>query len=381
MAAPMPATAGGTTPAARTATNAAVTTSVRRAPGPSATAWRRTASGGSTTSTSPGSSRSSSTRHEPSTSSASPAASTSSGVAGSSPWRRTERTTSSPLSVTMPGKTRRPISGDRGATTTSAMPASRVKSSSGTSRGCRPYCSTSVCAWWVKSGGSERARRSGSSRSPSTSARTTVPATSGRPTSANSKKPKRPAPASAAASDTRMLTGEPVSTSSDPAWAPNASGISSFDGGRPSRVAITTIIGTRAATAPLGVMTADSTAHRISTNATRRVGSERAARTSRWPGPGRHAAGVERLGDHEERRDEQDGGIAEAGERLLQRHHAGRVQGERDGERDHGDREAVPDEEDDGRRQDDQGDRGVVHEPVSGPAIRARGGSRAGTTR
>ena len=86
-----------------------------------------------------------------------------------------------------------------------------------------------------------------------------MPATSGTPTSANSKNPNRPAPASAAASDTRMLTGDPVSTSSDPACALNASGISSFDGERPIRVAITTVIGSSAAIAPSDVLDSHGT--------------------------------------------------------------------------------------------------------------------------
>ena len=110
-----------------------------------------------------------------------------------------------------------------------------------------------------------------------------LPTTSGTPTSANSKKPKRSAPESAAASDTRMLTGDPVSTRSDPACAAKASGMSSLEVGRPIRAAITTIIGSSAAIAPFGVITADSAAHRTSTKTTSRVGCPRAARTSRWP--------------------------------------------------------------------------------------------------
>ena len=51
----------------------------------------------------------------------------------------------------------------------------------------------------------------GSSRSPNSHTIAIVPATSGTPTSPNSRKPKRPAPASAAASETITLTGDPVS--------------------------------------------------------------------------------------------------------------------------------------------------------------------------
>ena len=46
-----------------------------------------------------------------------------SGPVGSSPPRWTDSTTRSPLSVTMPGNTGWPISGERGGTTTSATPA------------------------------------------------------------------------------------------------------------------------------------------------------------------------------------------------------------------------------------------------------------------
>ena len=56
------------------------------------------------------------------------------------------------------------------------------------------------------------------------------------------------------------LTGEPVNTSSAPACAENAIGIKSFDGARPSRSATSTVIGSSAATAPLGVRIADKPA-------------------------------------------------------------------------------------------------------------------------
>ena len=83
-----------------------------------------------------------------------------------------------------------------------------------------------------------------------------VPATSGMPTSANSKKPKLPTPASSAAPDTITFTGDPVRTSSEPACAPNASGRSSCAGDRPRRIAVTTATGTNAATDPFGLISA-----------------------------------------------------------------------------------------------------------------------------
>ncbi|GAA4368168.1 hypothetical protein GCM10023166_14860 [Paeniglutamicibacter cryotolerans] len=58
----------------------------------------------------------------------------------------------------------------------------------------------------------------------------------------------------------RMFTGDPVSTSRDPAWAARAIGISSCAGLRPSRTDGTTIIGSSAATAPFTKMNAVNTA-------------------------------------------------------------------------------------------------------------------------
>ncbi len=85
-----------------------------------------------------------------------------------------------------------------------------------------------------------------------------MPASSGTPTSANSKKPNRPTPASSADSETITLTGDPVSASSEPAWAPKASGIRSCDGDMRSRTAITATTGSSAATAPLTLISAVS---------------------------------------------------------------------------------------------------------------------------
>ena len=53
-----------------------------------------------------------------------------------------------------------------------------------------------------------------------------------------------------------MFTGVPVSASSEPACAPNASGSSSCDGERPSRTAVTATTGSSAATAPLTLISA-----------------------------------------------------------------------------------------------------------------------------
>src|SRR3954454_23916837 len=83
-----------------------------------------------------------------------------------------------------------------------------------------------------------------------------VPSSSGTPAKPYSKKPKGRSPPFTAASDTRTLTGVPVSASSEPAWPANTMGIKSCDGGRLSRTAITTTTGSRAATEPLRLMSA-----------------------------------------------------------------------------------------------------------------------------
>ncbi len=98
-----------------------------------------------------------------------------------------------------------------------------------------------------------------------------VPTRRGIPTSANSKKPNAPTPASFAASETITLTGDPVSASSDPAWAPNASGMRSWEDGRPSRTERTTTTGRSAATEPLTEMSAVRKATSRSISTIRRV--------------------------------------------------------------------------------------------------------------
>ena len=59
-----------------------------------------------------------------------------------------------------------------------------------------------------------------------------------------------------------------------------------------------------------------------------------AARDELLPGPGGDPGGVERLADDEERRDEDDGRVAEAGERLAEVEDAGEPQRDRDADRD-----------------------------------------------
>ncbi len=164
--------------------------------------------------------------------------------------------------------------------TISATPAPR---SSRTSSGARPYCCTSVCAWALKSRVTVRGVRWGRRRSPNSTTIATVPATSGMPTRENWKNPIRPAPASLDASDTMTFTGEAVRTSSEPACAAKASGISSCDGERRSRAAITTTTGASAATDPFGVISAVSTAQSSIVNTRTRVRLSPAPAINCWP--------------------------------------------------------------------------------------------------
>ena len=110
-----------------------------------------------------------------------------------------------------------------------------------------------------------------------------MPASSGTPTSANSKKPKAPTPASSAASETITLTGVPVSTSSEPACAAKATGSRSCDGERPSRSANNTVTGRSAATAPLTLISAVNPATSSMVRTTSRVRLSPTASISRWP--------------------------------------------------------------------------------------------------
>ena len=140
------------------------------------------------------------------------------------------------------------------------------------------YCSTSVRACVERSAAIERGRRWGSRRSPKRTMIAIVPTRSGIPTSANSKKPIAPTPASFAASETITLTGDPVSAISDPAWAPNARGMRSCEDGRPRRTESTTTTGRSAATEPLTEMSAvrKATSRSISTISRVRLSPTRA---------------------------------------------------------------------------------------------------------
>src|SRR5262249_58788236 len=82
------------------------------------------------------------------------------------------------------------------------------------------------------------------------------------------------------------------------------------------------------------------------------------------------------LADEEEGGEEEPGGVAEAGERLVEVEHAGRPEAERRCDCDDGYREAVEDEHDDDRREHDEGDGRVAHDERS---VRARTPGRGAT--
>ena len=181
--------------------------------------------------------------------------------ASSSPLRCTASTTRSPLSVTMPGKTRsRRSSAERGGTTTSATPEPRVSSVPASSSSA--YWSTSVRAWSLKSREIDARRPVGSSRSPKSTTIAIVPATSGTPTSANAKKPKLPdARRRPRRSETITLTGEPGEREQRPGMRGERErhqqlGRRAAAAARPSRPTT----GSSAATAPLTLISAVSTA-------------------------------------------------------------------------------------------------------------------------
>ena len=117
------------------------------------------------------------------------------------------------------------MSGERGGITTSVtpfcgpmiMPVLRLSEYwSRRSRACR-----------TRSIGIDAPLRLGRSGAPKRTMKATVTITMGTPTRANSKKPNALPPLAAAMSETMMLTGVPVRSSSDPADAANASGMSS----------------------------------------------------------------------------------------------------------------------------------------------------------
>ena len=97
-----------------------------------------------------------------------------------------------------------------------------------------------------------------------------------------------------------------------------ASGSRSCDGARPSRTAITTTTGKSAATEPLTLISAVSPATSSIIRTTTRARGCPRRRDQLLSRPGRHARRVERLADDEERGDEDDRRVAEAGERLLE---------------------------------------------------------------
>ena len=92
----------------------------------------------------------------------------------------------------------------------------------------------------------------------------------------------------------------------------------------------------------------------------------------RLPHPGGHPGGIETLADHEQRRDQDDGGVAEPCERVPKVEDAGEVQRQRRADRDELHRQPVPHEGHDHGGQDEQADRGVAHQRALIPATPRR---------
>ena len=183
------------------------------------------------------------------------------------------------------------------------------------------------------------------------------------PARANSKNPNRPTPASLAASDTNTLTGLPVSARSAPAWAPNASGISNCEDGKRTRMAITTTTGTRAATAPLTLMRAVTSAHTTITRPTTRDPRVAGPLHELLSDPRRHPGGVEGLAHHEQRGDVDDGRVTEPAERFVEVEHSGGPERQRDREGDDRDGDPVPHEQDHRSAEDQERDGALGHQP------------------
>ena len=120
--------------------------------------------------------------------------------------------------------------------------------------------------------------------------------------------------------ETSTFTGVPVSASIEPAVGrrtPAASGAARAVGR--SRTAMTTTTGRSAATAPLRLISAVSTATDSMVSTMSRVRLSPAPRDQDLPGPGGDAGRLEPGADDEQRGDEDRRGIAEAGQRLVER--------------------------------------------------------------
>ena len=151
----------------------------------------------------------------------------------------------------------------------------------------------------------------------------------------------------------------------DPAWAANASGIINCDDGVRNLTAVTTTTGTSAATAPLTLMNAVSTAHIsiISTSRRRLLSPARATSCcpahAVTPVASRASLTTNSDGDEQHRR------IAEPGERLVEIEDVGRPQRQCRADGDDLDRHQVGDEEHDDPGEDEEHDRAVGHSSQS----------------
>ena len=140
---------------------------------------------------------------------------------------------------------------------------------------------------------------------------------------------------------------------------------------------MTTTTGRRAATEPLRLISAVSTAISSIIRTSSRVRLSPACRIRNWPvqavTPVASSAGA----DHEQRGDEDHRRIAEPGERLAEVEHARGPERERRRQRHDDHREAVPDEQDDDRGNDRESERDVTQDygPPPVPASALTSGS------
>ena len=187
----------------------------------------------------------------------------------------------------------------------------------------------------------------------------------------------RRCPASSEASSTSTLTGVPVSASIEPACAPKTSGISSCEGGRLSRTARTTTTGSSAATAPLTLISAESTPQKQHHQHDQPRAAVAPAARQHLPGPGGEPVFSSAALTTKSEATKIVAGSPKPASALVEREHARRPERHRAADADRDDRQPVPDEQADDRGDDGEDDPDLGQEsPRLGtggrPAVRAR---------
>ncbi len=156
---------------------------------------------------------------------------------------------------------------------------------------------------------------------------------------------------------TITFTGVPVSTSNEPACAANASGSRSCDGDRPRRTAITTTTGSNAATAPLTLISAVSSAdqqHREHDEARPALAG---TVDQLLAGPRGDSGRIERFADTKSEAMKITAGSPKPASAWLEVEDAGRPERKGHAERHERDRQVVPDEHGHSRAEHEEGDR------------------------